>query len=114
MADGWRQGEWYVIGMTELLFDVTDTAYERYSLIVTANLPFEHGTEELGSERLTGAALVRLTAAAISWRLRARATAARTQRNDGEQLVELFSFVAGHSHVPTGYQPLSRRTSIRR
>ncbi|QDU59587.1 transposase/IS protein [Planctomycetes bacterium Pan216] len=45
----------------ELLFDVIATAYERYSLLVTTNLPFEHWTEVLGSERLTGAALDRLT-----------------------------------------------------
>ncbi|MBM4023641.1 MAG: ATP-binding protein, partial [Planctomycetes bacterium] len=41
----------------ELLFDVIATAYEGNSLIVTTNLPFEHWTEVLGSERLTGAAL---------------------------------------------------------
>ncbi len=35
--------------------------YERQSLIVTTNLPFENWTEVLGSERLTGAALDRLT-----------------------------------------------------
>ena len=45
----------------ELLFDVIATAYERYSLIVTTNLPFENWTEVLGNERLTGAALDRLT-----------------------------------------------------
>ena len=45
----------------ELLFDVISTAYERHSLIVTTNLPFENWTEVLGSERLTGAALDRLT-----------------------------------------------------
>ena len=45
----------------ELLFDVISTAYERTSLIVTTNLPFEHWTEVLGSERLTGALLDRLT-----------------------------------------------------
>ena len=45
----------------ELLFDVISTAYERTSLIVTTNLPFENWTEVLGSERLTGAALDRLT-----------------------------------------------------
>jgi len=45
----------------ELLFDLLSTAYERQSLIVTTNLPFEQWTEVLGSERLTGAALDRLT-----------------------------------------------------
>ena len=45
----------------ELLFDVIGTAYERNSVIVTTNLPFENWTEVLGSERLTGAALDRLT-----------------------------------------------------
>lgn len=45
----------------ELLFDVVSRAYERTSLIVTTNLPFENWTEVLGSERLTGAMLDRLT-----------------------------------------------------
>lgn len=45
----------------ELLFDVIATAYERNSLIVTTNLPFENWTEVLGNERLTGAVLDRLT-----------------------------------------------------
>jgi len=45
----------------ELLFDVISQAYERTSLIVTTNLPFENWTEVLGSERLTGATLDRLT-----------------------------------------------------
>jgi DNA replication protein DnaC len=38
----------------ELLFDVIATAYERNSMLVTTNLPFENWTEVLGSERLTG------------------------------------------------------------
>lgn len=46
---------------SELLFDIISTAYERQSLIVTSNLPFESWTEVLGSERLTGATLDRLT-----------------------------------------------------
>jgi len=46
---------------SELLFDVISTAYERLSLLVTTNLPFENWTEVLGSERLTGATLDRLT-----------------------------------------------------
>lgn len=72
----------------ELLFDVLSTAYERVSLIVTTNLPFEHWTEVLGSERLTGAALDRLThrchileAKGESYRLR---DARRRQRHPAE------------------------------
>lgn len=45
----------------ELLFDVVGQAYERQSLVVTTNLSFENWPEVLGSERLTGAALDRLT-----------------------------------------------------
>jgi DNA replication protein DnaC len=45
----------------ELLFDVMSRAYERMSLIVTTNLPFENWTEVLDNERLTGATLDRLT-----------------------------------------------------
>lgn len=45
----------------ELLFEVVSRAYERQSILVTTNLPFENWTEILGSERLTGALLDRLT-----------------------------------------------------
>lgn len=45
----------------ELLFEVVSRAYERSSLIVTTNLPFEDWTQVMGSERLTGALLDRLT-----------------------------------------------------
>lgn len=45
----------------ELLFEVISRAYERLSLIVTSNLPFESWVEIFGSERLTGALLDRLT-----------------------------------------------------
>lgn len=46
---------------SELLFDVISQAYERTSIIVTTNLPFEQWTEVLDNERLTGAVLDRLT-----------------------------------------------------
>jgi len=45
----------------ELLFEVVSRAYERQSLIVTTNLPFEQWPRVCGSERLTGAMLDRLT-----------------------------------------------------
>ena len=46
---------------SELLFEVVSQAYERQSLVVTTNLPFEQWVEVCGSERLTGAMLDRLT-----------------------------------------------------
>jgi len=45
----------------ELLFEVFSQRYERASVLVTSNLPFDEWTEVLGSERLTGALLDRLT-----------------------------------------------------
>jgi len=45
----------------ELLFETFSQRYERGSTIVTSNLPFEDWTQVLGSERLTGALLDRLT-----------------------------------------------------
>src|SRR5664279_1185434 len=76
---------------SELLFDVISTAYERTSVIVTTNLPFEQWTEVLGSERLTGAVLDRLThrchileATGESFRLkdaRRRSTGKKTSEN---------------------------------
>jgi len=45
----------------EMLFDVMSQRYERSSTLVTSNLPFAEWTEVLGSERLTGALLDRLT-----------------------------------------------------
>jgi DNA replication protein DnaC len=45
----------------ELLFEVFSQRYERASTLVTSNLPFQEWTEVLGSERLTGALLDRLT-----------------------------------------------------
>lgn len=45
----------------ELLFEVFSQRYERGATIVTSNLPFVEWTSVLGSERLTGALLDRLT-----------------------------------------------------
>ena len=45
----------------ELLFEVFSQRYERGSTMVTSNLPFQEWTEILGSERLTGTLLDRLT-----------------------------------------------------
>ena len=45
----------------ELLFEVFSQRYERGSILVTTNLPFDEWTEMFGSERLTGALQDRLT-----------------------------------------------------
>jgi DNA replication protein DnaC len=45
----------------ELLFEVLSQRYERGSIIVTSNLPFDEWTGVFGSERLIGALLDRLT-----------------------------------------------------
>ena len=45
----------------ELLFEVFGQRNEQGSIMVTTNLPFDEWTEVLGSERLTGALLDRLT-----------------------------------------------------
>ena len=45
----------------ELLFEVISRAYERNSLSMTTNLPFNQWVEVMGNERLTGALLDRLT-----------------------------------------------------
>lgn len=45
----------------ELLFEVFSQRYERGSILVTSNLPFDEWTDVFGSERLTGALLDRLT-----------------------------------------------------
>ena len=44
----------------ELLFEVFSQRYERGSILVTTNLPFDEWTEVFGSERLTGSLLDRL------------------------------------------------------
>jgi DNA replication protein DnaC len=44
-----------------MLFEIFSQRYERSATMVTSNLPFNEWTEILGSERLTGALLDRLT-----------------------------------------------------
>jgi len=81
----------------ELLFDTIGRAYERTSLMVTTNLPFEEWVEIMGSERLTGALLDRLThrvhiieANGPSYRLqeskrRQKRQSAKTKKDDSAQ-----------------------------
>lgn len=81
----------------ELLFDVISTAYEKTSVIVTTNLPFDRWTEVLGNERLVGATLDRLThrchlleATGESYRLREarqRQTASEEQPSGGRKKI---------------------------
>ena len=52
----------------ELLFEVFSQRYERGSILVTTNLPFDEWTEVFGSERLTGALLDLSPTTSMSWR----------------------------------------------
>ncbi len=45
----------------ELVFEAFSPRYERGSILVTSNMPFDEWTEIFGSQRLTGALLDRLT-----------------------------------------------------
>ena len=45
----------------ELLFELISQRYERGSILITSNLPFDEWTQTFGTERLTGALLDRLT-----------------------------------------------------
>jgi DNA replication protein DnaC len=74
----------------ELLFDVISTAYDKSSVIVTTNLPFERWTEVLGNERLVAATLDRLThrchlleATGESYRLREARRRQGVKRTEG-------------------------------
>uniref|UniRef100_UPI001478C582 ATP-binding protein n=1 Tax=Sphingomonas sp. PAMC 26621 TaxID=1112213 RepID=UPI001478C582 len=84
----------------ELLFEVFSQRYERGSTIVTSNLPFEDWTQVLGSERLTGALLDRLTHHVSiltmngdSYRLKQsagrRRSAARAEQNQATEIIDL-------------------------
>ena len=50
-----------IVQSLHLSFEVISRAYERLSLIVTTDLPFESWVEIFGCERLTGVLLDRLT-----------------------------------------------------
>jgi DNA replication protein DnaC len=77
---------------SELFFDVISQAYERTSVIVTTNLPFQQWTEVLGNARLTGAVLDRLThrchileASGESYRLRTARKKIKQKREEEEE-----------------------------
>ena len=76
----------------ELLFEVSSQRYERGSVIVTSNLPFDEWTSVFGSERPTGALLDRLThhvhileMNGDSYRLRQSRHRRRAPRSDASQ-----------------------------
>jgi len=86
---------------TELLFEVLSQRYERGSTVVTSNLQFEDWTSVLGSERLTGALLDRLTPASVRGQTRGqghkpprmstiprRARSSRPDRHDPRQTMK--------------------------
>ena len=95
----------------ELLFDVISRAYERQSLILTSNLPFEQWTEILGNERMTGALLDRLThrvhileANGQSYRLNDARKRSRKEHRENQE--KLASPRGGDTGERTGQDPL--------
>jgi DNA replication protein DnaC len=91
----------------ELLFEVFSQRYEHGSTIVTSNLPFEDWTSVLGSERLTGALLDRLThhvhiLAMNGDSYRLKQSAARRQHNDAGTAAEQNQATAETIDTDTG------------
>jgi DNA replication protein DnaC len=68
----------------ELLFEVVSRAYERQSLIITTNLPFEQWPEVCGSERLTHRMHI-VEANGESYRLRDSQHRIRRRRTEGTE-----------------------------
>ena len=88
----------------ELLFEVFSQRYERGSVMVTTNLPFDEWTEVFGSERLTGALLDRLTHRVHilemngeSYRLR-QSRKSSSLRSDGDPPDAWHILRANHGH----------------
>ena len=95
----------------EPLFEVFTKRYERGSVMVTTNLPFDEWTEFFGSERLTGALLDRLTPTSTSSRLTAKATASSAAGKPPlpkPRTILRKSRAHRQRHLPS---PLSRRYS---
>ncbi|GAF86868.1 unnamed protein product [marine sediment metagenome] len=88
----------------ELLFDVVSHAYERASLIVTTNLPFEQWTEVLGSERLTGAMLDRLTHRVHIIEANGESYRLKESRRRLKHHLHAIAFVTGLEDVDTASQ----------
>ena len=90
----------------ELLFEVFSQRYERGSILVTSNLPFDEWTEIFGSERLTGALLDRLThhvhileMNGESYRLNQSQKRRKSRR---ENIIALGNSGTGKTHIALG------------
>jgi DNA replication protein DnaC len=84
----------------ELLFEVLSQRYERSATFITSNLPFNEWTEILGSERLTGALLDRLTHHVHI--LEMNGPSYRLQHSQAQQQVQ--QKVKGQKHLPVQHR----------
>eukprot|EP01035_Chromulina_nebulosa_P007587 gene7586-biopygen6436 len=73
----------------ELLLESRSQRYERGATLIASKIPFDEWTETLGSERLTGAMLVRIIPTSTS--LRRTATAIVSPKAAPERLAETLS-----------------------